>query len=91
MIESSQPREWPPADRTADGATGGLDVDLDHLAAVTKKDLDHLTVVLRGEMQGLRSDLQADIANLKSSLLMWMIPTMLASVMVGVTFARLTA
>jgi len=52
-----------------------------------KGDID----AIRAEMAALRSEIRAEIANLKSSLLMWMIPTMLASVALGVTLARLTA
>jgi hypothetical protein len=37
-----------------------------------------------------KRDLDAGIAELKASLLMWMIPTMLASVALGVTLARIT-
>ena len=37
-----------------------------------------------------KRDLDASMAELKASLLMWMIPTMLASVALGVTLARIT-
>jgi hypothetical protein len=48
-------------------------------------------VARKQDVDALRVDLHAEIANLKSSLLMWMILTMLASVALGVTLARLTA
>jgi hypothetical protein len=38
-----------------------------------------------------KTDLDAAIKDLKASLLMWMIPTTLSSVALGVTLARLTA
>ena len=42
------------------------------------------------DLDVLRVEVHAAIADLKASLLMWMIPTMLASVALGVTLARIT-
>lgn len=49
-----------------------------------KSDLEHLALLTK-------RDLEAAISRLETRLLKWMIPTMLASVAIGVTLARLTA
>ena len=56
----------------------------------TKRDVEALGTEIRTEMSLLRSGAQTQIAELKTSLLMWMIPTMLSSVALGVTLARIT-
>jgi hypothetical protein len=56
-----------------------------------RSDIDTIRVEMSTFRSEIRAELRAEIANLKSSLLMWMIPTMLASVALGVTLARLTA
>jgi hypothetical protein len=56
-----------------------------------RSDIDTIRVEMAALRSDVRSELRAEIANLKSSLLMWMIPTLLASVALGVTLARLTA
>jgi hypothetical protein len=48
-------------------------------------------VATKRDLDALRTDMHGAIAELKASLLMWMIPTMLASVALGATLARLTA
>jgi hypothetical protein len=48
-------------------------------------------VARKQDLDALYDRIHAEITDLKSSLLMWMIPTMLASVALGVTLARLTA
>lgn len=47
-------------------------------------------VATKSDLQLVRSELHTAIAELKSALLMWMVPTMLASVALGVTLARIT-
>ena len=47
-------------------------------------------VATKSDLQMLRGEIHTAIAELKASLLMWMVPTMLASVALGVTLARIT-
>lgn len=44
--------------------------------------------MLRSEMRSMRTDLLAEITDLKSSLLMWLIPTWIASTALAVTLAK---
>jgi membrane glycosyltransferase len=47
-------------------------------------------IATNSDLQMLRGEIHTAIAELKSALLMWMVPTMLASVALGVTLARIT-
>ncbi len=69
--------------------------DIDTLGAATKHDIDALRTELRAEIQvvhtelhSMRSDLHAEISDLKSTLLMWLVPTVIGSIVVSVTLSR---
>jgi hypothetical protein len=47
-------------------------------------------VARKDDLDSLYNKLHAEITDLKSSLLMWIIPTQLASVAIGVAIARVT-
>ena len=53
-----------------------------------KADLDHLAVLAKRDLDALYDKIHAEISNLKSSLLMWMIPTWIASMGLAVAIAR---
>jgi len=46
-------------------------------------------VATKRDLDALRSELRAEIADLKSTLLMWLVPTVVGSIGVAVTLARL--
>ena len=62
--------------------------DLEGLRVATKQDLEGLRVATKQDIEMLRLEVRADLKDMKASLLMWLMPTIIGSMAISVTLAR---